>query len=92
MAEIELINVHKSWGNFNAVVDFNLIIKDQEFLVLLGPSGCGKTTTHLIEILNFPILCDWSGSIPPLTTCSSEAVPCSGWEFETESWGASAFN
>ena len=45
MAEIELINVHKSWGNFNAVVDFNLIIKDQEFLVLLGPSGCGKTTT-----------------------------------------------
>ena len=45
MAEIELINVHKSWGKFNAVVDFNLIIKDQEFLVLLGPSGCGKTTT-----------------------------------------------
>ena len=38
MAEIELINVHKSWGNFNAVVDFNLVIKDQEFLVLLGPS------------------------------------------------------
>ena len=45
MAEIELINVHKSWGNFNAVIDFNLTIKDQEFLVLLGPSGCGKTTT-----------------------------------------------
>ena len=45
MAEIELVNVSKSWGNFNAVVDFNLIIKDKEFLVLLGPSGCGKTTT-----------------------------------------------
>ena len=45
MAEIELINVSKSWGNFNAVVNFNLTIKDQEFLVLLGPSGCGKTTT-----------------------------------------------
>ena len=45
MAEIELINVSKSWGNFNAVVNFNLKIKDQEFLVLLGPSGCGKTTT-----------------------------------------------
>ena len=45
MAEIELINVSKSWGNFNAVIDFNLIIKDKEFLVLLGPSGCGKTTT-----------------------------------------------
>ncbi len=45
MAEIELINVSKSWGNFNAVVNFNLTIQDQEFLVLLGPSGCGKTTT-----------------------------------------------
>ncbi len=45
MAEIELIKVSKSWGAFNAVIDFNLIIKDKEFLVLLGPSGCGKTTT-----------------------------------------------
>ena len=32
MAEIELINVSKSWGNFNAVIDFNLNIKDKEFL------------------------------------------------------------
>ena len=45
MAEIQLIKVSKSWGDFNAVVDFNLTIKDKEFLVLLGPSGCGKTTT-----------------------------------------------
>ena len=45
MAEIELINVSKSWGDFKAVVDFNLTIKNREFLVLLGPSGCGKTTT-----------------------------------------------
>ena len=45
MAEIELINVSKNWGDFKAVVDFNLTIKDEEFLVLLGPSGCGKTTT-----------------------------------------------
>ena len=45
MAEIELINVSKNWGDFKAVVDFNLTINDKEFLVLLGPSGCGKTTT-----------------------------------------------
>jgi multiple sugar transport system ATP-binding protein len=45
MAGIELINVSKSWGDFKAVVDFNLTIEDEEFLVLLGPSGCGKTTT-----------------------------------------------
>ncbi len=28
-----------------AVQEFNLEIKDKEFLVLVGPSGCGKTTT-----------------------------------------------
>lgn len=28
-----------------AVQDFNLEIKDQEFIVLVGPSGCGKSTT-----------------------------------------------
>ena len=45
MASIELKNVHKQWGQFTAVDDFNLTISDNEFLVLLGPSGCGKTTT-----------------------------------------------
>ena len=45
MAEIELRNVSKRWGDFVGVHDFNLTIADQEFLVLLGPSGCGKTTT-----------------------------------------------
>ena len=28
-----------------AVQDFNLEIKDREFIVLVGPSGCGKSTT-----------------------------------------------
>ncbi len=28
-----------------AVDDFNLDIKDKEFIVLVGPSGCGKSTT-----------------------------------------------
>ncbi|WP_368186196.1 ABC transporter ATP-binding protein [Aestuariibius sp. HNIBRBA575] len=45
MAEIQLKNVHKRWGSFVGVEDFDLTIADQEFLVLLGPSGCGKTTT-----------------------------------------------
>ena len=45
MAEIQLRNLGKRWGNFIGVHNFDLTIKDQEFLVLLGPSGCGKTTT-----------------------------------------------
>ncbi|MCF0133529.1 MAG: sn-glycerol-3-phosphate ABC transporter ATP-binding protein UgpC, partial [Blautia sp.] len=30
---------------FHAVKDFNLDIKDQEFIIFVGPSGCGKSTT-----------------------------------------------
>jgi len=45
MAEIELRNLCKQWGDFIGVNDVNLTIADREFLVLLGPSGCGKTTT-----------------------------------------------
>jgi multiple sugar transport system ATP-binding protein len=46
MAEVKLKNVRKEYDNgFVAVHDFNLEIKDKEFIVLVGPSGCGKSTT-----------------------------------------------
>jgi len=46
MATVTLKNVNKVYdGNVHAVVDFNLSIKDKEFIVFVGPSGCGKTTT-----------------------------------------------
>lgn len=45
MASISLKKVHKRWGSFIGVKEFDLEIADKEFLVLLGPSGCGKTTT-----------------------------------------------
>ncbi len=45
MAEVVLTNVHKAYGHVVAVKDFNLDIKDREFVVLVGPSGCGKSTT-----------------------------------------------
>ncbi|NJE30269.1 ABC transporter ATP-binding protein [Thermococcus sp. 18S1] len=45
MAEVKLINVWKQFGEFTAVKDMNLEVKDGEFMILLGPSGCGKTTT-----------------------------------------------
>lgn len=45
MATIELKQVEKRFGDFQAVKPMDLIIHDGEFVVLLGPSGCGKTTT-----------------------------------------------
>ncbi|AEH25372.1 ABC transporter ATP-binding protein [Pyrococcus yayanosii] len=45
MAEVRLVRVWKQFGDFTAVKDLTLEVKDGEFLVLLGPSGCGKTTT-----------------------------------------------
>ncbi|MEN8841468.1 MAG: ABC transporter ATP-binding protein [Octadecabacter sp.] len=45
MAEVQLVDIEKKYGNFLAVPKQSLTIHDGEFLVLLGPSGCGKTTT-----------------------------------------------
>lgn len=46
MAGISLRHIYKIYGNkVTAVSDFNLEIKDNEFMVLVGPSGCGKSTT-----------------------------------------------
>ena len=46
MASVYLKHIYKKYpGGVTAVSDFNLEIKDKEFLVLVGPSGCGKSTT-----------------------------------------------
>ncbi|MBR1846149.1 MAG: ABC transporter ATP-binding protein [Bacilli bacterium] len=43
---ISLKNVCKVFENDQVVVDdFNLDVKEGEFITILGPSGCGKTTT-----------------------------------------------
>ena len=41
---IEIKNMNKSFGDKVIFKDFNLEIKDQEFVVLSGKSGSGKTT------------------------------------------------
>ena len=46
MADVTLRHVYKVYeGSVRAVNDFDLQIKDKEFVVFVGPSGCGKSTT-----------------------------------------------
>ena len=46
MADVSLKHVYKVYPNgTKAVSDFNMEIRDKEFIVFVGPSGCGKSTT-----------------------------------------------
>lgn len=42
---IKLDNIEVKFGDFLALSNINLEIKEGEFFTFLGPSGCGKTTT-----------------------------------------------
>ena len=41
---VDLRDVVKHFGDFTALRQVSLTIRDNEFFTLLGPSGCGKTT------------------------------------------------
>ncbi|GAB2026545.1 ABC transporter ATP-binding protein [Lactovum odontotermitis] len=47
MTTLNLEHIYKRYPNATqyAVEDFNIDIKDKEFIVFVGPSGCGKSTT-----------------------------------------------
>src|SRR5699024_2956775 len=47
MVQIALDHIYKKYENASdySVTDFNLHVKDQEFIVFVGPSGWGKSTT-----------------------------------------------
>ena len=44
MASITIENALFTYGSTKILDNFNLEIKDKEFLVLVGPSGCGKSS------------------------------------------------
>ncbi|MBM9833449.1 ABC transporter ATP-binding protein, partial [Enterococcus faecalis] len=47
MVQLKLNNIYKRYDRSDhySVENFNLDIKDKEFIVFVGPSGCGKSTT-----------------------------------------------
>ena len=47
MTTLSLDKIYKKYPSATqyAVEDFNLEVKDKEFIVFVGPSGCGKSTT-----------------------------------------------
>ncbi|CAN5659844.1 ABC transporter ATP-binding protein [soil metagenome] len=49
MAVIEVQDLHKSYGEFQAVRGVSFSVEEGEILAVLGPNGAGKTTT--VEIL-----------------------------------------
>ena len=54
MANIKFTGVHKSFGSNKIITDFNLLGKEDEFLVLVGPSGCGKST--LLRMIDYSLI------------------------------------
>ena len=44
MADLEVRDVHKSFGSTAVIHGVSVAIRDGEFVVLVGPSGCGKST------------------------------------------------
>ncbi|KAA3647701.1 MAG: ABC transporter ATP-binding protein [Chloroflexi bacterium] len=55
MAQLELRNVSKTFGDEHAVQDLSFTCKEGEFFCLLGPSGAGKSTTiNLITGIDSP--------------------------------------
>jgi multiple sugar transport system ATP-binding protein len=49
MSSLEIVDVHKSFGDVQVLQGINLKAEEGEFIVLVGPSGCGKST--LLEII-----------------------------------------
>ena len=65
--KIEIHNMNLHYGDFHALHDINLDIKENEITAFIGPSGCGKST--LLRSLNR--MNDlWKTAVSRATSCS----------------------
>ncbi|MBQ7021135.1 MAG: ATP-binding cassette domain-containing protein, partial [Phascolarctobacterium sp.] len=44
MNKFEIDNLNLYYGDFHALHNINMEIKEKEVTAFIGPSGCGKTT------------------------------------------------
>ena len=61
-ALINFVDISKSYGKQLILDDFNLYVRENEFVTLLGPSGCGKTRLSKEGFRRFVfmlIMCLW---------------------------------
>ncbi len=49
-AAVEMLGVHKWYGEFHVLRDINLNVRRRERIVICGPSGSGKST--MIRCIN----------------------------------------
>jgi len=81
MAQLEIRNVTRRFGDFIAMDDVSLNIEAGEFFTLPGPSGCGKTTLlRMIAGFDLPdagqILLDGK-DLADTPLKSARYIPCS---------------
>jgi len=50
MGKIDVKKLNLYYGNFQALIDVDLTVKDKGITALIGPSGCGKST--FLRVLN----------------------------------------
>ena len=55
MSQIVLRGIDKQFGDFHAITQLDLEVREGELMTFLGPSGCGKTTTlRMVAGLELP--------------------------------------